>query len=98
VKRILITLVLLAAASGARAGTVVLQLNDVGVTGLEQMLDIARRNGNMHDAEMAVSLWNVLQAAKTQSAMSEENQARGLRDENQKLRGELDKRKEEDKQ
>jgi hypothetical protein len=54
-------------ASPAYAGNVALQLNDVGVAGLESALELARKHGSMHDADMAVSIYNALQAAKIQA-------------------------------
>jgi hypothetical protein len=56
----------------AMAGGANLSLNDAGVTGLEQMLDIARRNAtSMRDADMAVSLYNALQTAKQAGAKAD---------------------------
>ena len=63
-------------ATPAFAGDVTLQLNSLGVAGLEQMLDIARRNAaTMRDADMAVSLWNALQRAKDAAAQADAQKA-----------------------
>lgn len=88
----------------AHAGTVTLQLNtEAGVPALEQALDIARRNApTMREADMAVSLYNALQAAKTQSAQADAQQAaaadqarKKLEDDVAKLKADLTKANEE---
>lgn len=99
--RTLLVLVVSLFATTAYAGNVNLQLNDVGVTGLEQVLDVARKYGpNMRDAEMAVSIYNALQAAKQQSAQSDaarldllEKQKNDLQSELDKVKAELEKLK-----
>lgn len=87
--------------SGARAGSVALELNEVGVAGLEQMLDIARRSGpSIRDADMAVSLYNALQAAKAKSAQFDaqrldalEKKRKDLEEQIAALRAEVEKLK-----
>lgn len=75
---------------GANAGTVNLQLNDIGVAGLEAALDIARKNGSMHDADMAVSLWNALQQAKVQAMQADLAQQKANADQATKLNAQIE--------
>lgn len=83
----------------AKATTVTLILSDIGVAGLESMLDIARKSApTMREADMAISLYNALQQAK-QAAMQNEQQqtsaaektSRDLAEENARLKAELGK-------
>lgn len=66
----------ISATSPARAGTVNFSLNEIGVAGLEQMLDIARKAApTMREADMAVSLYNALQQSKLQALQTEQQAA-----------------------
>lgn len=71
-----ITMLAVLLAAPASAGTVNFSLNEIGVAGLEQMLDIARKAApSMRDADMAVSLYNALQSAKLQALQTEQQAA-----------------------
>lgn len=81
----------------AHAGSVMLQLNtESGVPALETALDIARRNApTMREADMAVSLYNALQAAKQQAAQVDQQQAAAAEASRKKLEDELARTKDE---
>lgn len=74
--RVFVAAAIIALAFPAHAGTVNFELNEVGVGGLEQMLDIARRSAStMREADMAVSLYNALQQAKLKAMQADQQAA-----------------------
>jgi type II secretory pathway component HofQ len=89
-----LALVVAFASSPVLASSVSLNLNEVGIAGLEQVLDIARRNAaTMKDADMAVSIYNALQSAKAAAAVAEAAAAKDTSDQLVRLQGEIAKMK-----